>query len=469
MVAVNAAPRSAPPATRNPEDLAVPRALRWFRERWTLQQAVRAAPSPRKPRRQKLPTIRRGWLSGWWTARLAAASGVRVEEFLRHRLSRYLAALPVSPRRLPVDISVDENGAIVSAPRPRGGEAPSWLERYLRSEGPPALQMDVQLAQAEVARLSAARDEQQARVLAAARNAQSAATQPAVFEADGGAEMLGRPPVPPPWAALIHTFALALLLAEAWQLAIPVLEGAGIDTSALVPELQRNPAGVVLGFVFAIGAAVSLFFFADLAIRRTAELLDGMSQPARRAWTGLAAVASLAFAAAVSWSISGLRPVAQHVDVESARFTLFLLALALPVTTSCMLRLARRLQASRDEALRRAVEWDQAHYRVLSSWTQTATALASAERELGKIEAARIEAVRRLRALQQRSVLAERLGAEAAAEEELELEQLCHAVTSSLELDRYEFLRLTGRRNAAAKSRPQREPREDGRSLGLAG
>jgi hypothetical protein len=46
--------------------------------------------------------------------------------------------------------------------------------------------------------------------------------------------------------------------------------------------------------------------------------------------------------------------------------------------------------------------------------------------------------------LQQRALLAERFAAEAAAEEELELEQLCHAVTCSLELDRYDFLRVVG-------------------------
>ena len=444
--------------------------MRWVRERWSAQQATRAAPAPRKPRRQELPTIRRNWFVGWWTARLAAGSGVRVDEFLRHRLSRYLSALPVSPRRLPVEISIEDGGAIVATPR--SGEVaanrPSWLERYLRSEGPAALHVDIQLAQAEVARLSARRDEQQARVSAAARDAASAATEPAVFEADGGAETLGRPPVPLPWPALIYAFAFALLLAEAWQLAIPVLEGAGVRTGELQRELKENPASVVLGFVFAIGAAVSLFYFADLAIKRTVDLFEGLSQPARRAWTAVAAIGSLGFAAAVSWSIAGLRPGGQGLDVEYAQFTLFLLALALPITTSCLIRLARRLQVTRDQAMQRAVEWDQVHYRVLSGWSRSATALAAAERDLANVEAARIDAIRRLRTLQQRSLLAERFAAEAAAEEELELEQLCHAVTSYLELDRYDFLRMVGPTAAVAQPRPQ-PPQRDGRSLGLAG
>lgn len=429
----------------------MPRAMRWMRERWSLQRATRPTPDPKRPRRQKIPTIRRSWFTSWWTARLAAASGrVGVDDFLRHRLARYLAALPVSPRRLPVAISIGEGGVISATPQSGDVAAtrPAWLERYLRSEGPASLQIDLQLAQAEVARLSGARDEQQARVAAARREADSAATEPAVFEADGGAELLGRPPVPPPWAALIHAFALVLLLAQAWQLAIPVLEAGGVRTDDLARELQRNPAGIVLGFAFAIGAAVSLFYFADVAIRRTLELFDGLTERRRRAWMAIAAIGSLGFAAAVSWSIAGLRPAAQRLDVEYARFTLFLLALALPITTSCMLRVARRLQVAREEALRRAVEWDQAHYRVLYGWSRSATALSAAERDLARLEAARVEAIRRLRMLQHRSLLAERFAAEAAAEEELELEQLCHAVTSSLELDRYQFLRLSGRRRA---------------------
>jgi hypothetical protein len=420
--------------------------------------------------------VRRSWIEAWWTARIAAASGIRIEEYLRHRLSRYLAALPVCPRRLPVEISVEAGGGIFAVPRDRelAQAGPSWLERYLRSEGPAALQMDLQLAQAEVARLSAARDEQQARVAAAARETEAAAAQPAVFEADGGAELLGRPPVPFPWAFLILAFALTLLLAEAWQLAIPVLEGTGVRTADLPGELQRNPAGVVLGVVFAAGAAVSLFYFADLAVRRTAELVDGLSQRARLALTAAAAIGSLAVAAAISWAITGLPPGAQRADAEYARATLFLLALALPVTTACMLRLARRVQATRDAALRRAVEWDQAHYRILSDWSRSASALASAERALTRVDAARVEAVRRLRMLQQRALLAERFAAEAAAEEEQELERLCNAAISALELDRYGFLRMVGPASAPvahprARAQAQLEPtHRDGLPLGIA-
>jgi hypothetical protein len=286
--------------------------------------------------------------------------------------------------------------------------------------------------------------------------------------------MLGRPPVPFPWASLILAFALTLLLAETWQLAIPVLEGTGVRTSDLRGELQRNPTGVVLGLVFAIGAAVSLFYFADLAVRRTADLLDGLSQRSRLVWTAAAAIGSLGLAAGVSWAIIGLRPAAQNIDAEYARSTLFLLALALPITTACMLSLARRVQATRDEALRRAVEWDQAHYRVLSDWTRSASALASAERDLARVDAARVEAIRRLRMLQQRALLAERFAAEAAAEEEQELERLCNAAISALELDRYGFLRMVGPASAPvahprARAQAQLEPtHRDGLPLGIA-
>jgi hypothetical protein len=147
-----------------------------------------------------------------------------------------------------------------------------------------------------------------------------------------------------------------------------------------------------------------------------------------------------------------------------------LLALALPITTSCLLQHARALHAARREALAAATTWDQVHYRALSDWSRKAAALAADERDLATLEEDRAAAQRRMRALRQRAQLAERWAAEAADAEGQELERICHVIASSLELDRYELLRhLRGRRSAPrARAHPAPAPADE-RSLGLAG
>jgi hypothetical protein len=468
---VNPSPTSTQSTT--PADLPLARGLRWLREQLQAAQDTRSLPPPRKPPRRHFPAPRRGWFAGWWSARIAAGSGVAIEEFLRHRLARYLAALTVPPDRLPVAIGVEDGGLVVAAPRPGAERArPAWLDGYLRTYGSASVQSDVHLAQAELAHLSTALHEQHARLEQAKRDVDQAAREPSIAELDGGsAEGLGRPAVPAPWGAGLHAFGFALLLAEAWQLAMPVLSAAGVRTGDLRGELVRAPAAVVLGAVFALGAAVSLFYFADLALRHGLALVAALPAPRRARWTALGAAAALGFAGAVSWSIAGLRPgAAPAVDARYARFTLFLLALALPLTTSCLLQVARRLQAARAEARRAAVAWDQAHFRALAEWNRKASALTAELRERARLEVERAAATRRLRALRQRAQLAERHAAEAAEAEALELDRLCHAITSALELDRYEFLRHGAGR--AAQPLPQQGTRRaeaERTSLGLAG
>jgi hypothetical protein len=468
---VSPAPRNDSSAADAPRDLPLARAARWIRDQLQAAQDARALPPVRKPPVEHLAPPRRGWLAGWWSARIAAGSGVRVEEFLRHRLARYLAALPVPPERLPVAISIEDGGDVVVAPQAGADRArPPWLDGYLRTYGGPSVQPEVLQIQAELARLYTKIQEQRAKVEVAQREADVAAAEPAIAELDGaGGEPLGRPPVPLPWTAAIQLFGFVLLLAQAWQLALPVLGASGIDTTALTAELVRDPAGVVLGGAFAVGAAVSLFLFADLAVRQAAELFAMLGGRARALWAAVAGLGALGFAAAVSWSIAGLRPGAPSaVDVQYARFTLFLLALALPITTSCLLRLGRRLQARRAEALAAALAWDRAHHRAVSGWSRRAFALAHEERELARFEEDRASALRRLRVLRQRTQLVERRAAEAAEREAQELDRLWHAVSSALELDRYEFLRQAGARGAVL-ARPQAARREGERSLGLAG
>jgi len=417
--------------------------LLWIRERLAELRAPRAAPVLRIPKHPRVRPVRVSWLSSFWNARLAVRAAIPVESFLRHRLSQHVAVLPVPPSRLPLAITIEERGAILTVTQQTPSRRAPWLDSFLRAEGSSALAPEVHVAQADVARLAVRLDTQRARVDALGRELEDATRgQDLADPADAAqAQQMGRPPVPPPVGLGLQLFGLALLLAETWQLAVPCLEAAGIRTLDLAGELQHNPVGLVLGGLFALGASASLFLFAHLLVRRGRGLV-GEQPGQRRLWTALAATGALALAVSMAWSIAGMRPGASRpVDLEYARVTLFLIALAIPLTTAWLMELAKQMNEERAEALALARAWDHEHYRSFAELSRRAAALAEEERRLMRLEAERLTAVRRMRALQQRVIMAERMAADAADEEEQDLVRLGQSIAASLELDRYEYVR----------------------------
>ena len=428
--------------------------LQWVQERLSELRAPRAAPALKIPPRQKLRSPKASRSSAWWAARLAVRAGIPVKDFLQHRLSQRLAALAVPPSRLPVTIAVEEGGAIAAAPAP--AQRAPWLESFLRAEGPAALGPEVQFAQADAARLAARIEAQRARVDEVTRELEEVTRGADVADPadEAQARQMGRPQIPPPLGLGLQLFALALLLAETWQLAVPCLEGAGIRTANLSAELQRTPMGVVLVSIFALGASASLFLFAHLALRRGLELFQAQAEPRRRLLTALAAAAAALLAAAMAWSITGVRPgTTRAVDLRYARWTLFLIALAIPAATAWMLRTARELDAMRAEALTKARAWDHEHYRSYAELSRRAAALGEEERRLAGLEADRAAAIRRLQRLQQRGAVAQRLAADAADEDEQELARVGQSIAAALELDRYEYVRQATNRGSQIEQR----------------
>lgn len=440
----------------------------------------RPRPAPRIPRRPALKPPRPRRLSSLWAARLAVRAGIAPREFLQHRLSRHLGALPVPSSRLPVSVSVDDTGAVMCRARESPPQRAPWLESFLRAEGAAALGPEVQLALADVARLAARIDAQRRRVDEMGRDLEEAARATELADPDDDAQALrmGRTTVPLPLGLALQLFALALLLAETWQLAVPCLEASGIRTHDLVTELRRNPEAVVLGLVFALGAAVSLFVLAHLALRRCLDLFESQPEPSRKVWRATISLGASALAAAVAWSIANVRPGAHRaLDLVYTRLTLFLVALAIPITTAWLLRIARRLHEVREAALALARAWDQEHYRSLTEISRRAAAFAEEEQRLAALEADRAVALRRLKALQQHVATAERLAADAADVEAQELAQFAEAIVAALELDRYEYVRLAAARRATGRTKapapvpaPVRDaPGDAERNLGLAG
>jgi hypothetical protein len=75
------------------------------------------------------------------------------------------------------------------------------------------------------------------------------------------------PRLPFPWVPLACFLGIVLLiLCEAYQFALPILDYIGVDTSNLSREWNRNAIGVLNGAMFALAASGGLFFLWHLLI-----------------------------------------------------------------------------------------------------------------------------------------------------------------------------------------------------------
>src|SRR5512133_3572836 len=97
-----------------------------WRERRSERRARAAARAP-------VPRVPRSILAAAADARLAVRAGVRIDDFLRHRLARYAGRLPVPLEGLPVTVDVEGGDVVI---RPRGPLPPRATPA--RSPGPRA-------------------------------------------------------------------------------------------------------------------------------------------------------------------------------------------------------------------------------------------------------------------------------------------------------------------------------------------
>ncbi|BDG05376.1 hypothetical protein [Anaeromyxobacter oryzae] len=394
-------------------------------------------------------------------ARRAVRAGVRLEDFLRHRLARYATRLPVPLEALPVRIDV-ENGEPVVLARPSRAQAATHgaaprpaAERWIRAlearEGPAAVRAvrELEAALEGLDRRAAVAQERIAVVDRGISDDLASGALAAAPAVDATAEQLGRPPVPT--AAPVHVlrgFALALLGAEAWRLADPILALSGLRTADLGQAAEHAPAAAALGLVFALGAAAAVFTFLGAAVSRLHALADDPAAPRRRAL--LLAVASGASGLAAAIAISGGAPSRAGAQV---------LLLVVPLAAVLMVRHAARLEADRAVALAAALLWDRARAAEAVARAQRAEALARAQGELARIEADRTVVRRRLRALEERAVAAVHAAEEEAQLETRRLDRLAEALAAALELDRYAFLKLASANAHEMLSRPVRAER----------
>ncbi len=420
---------------------------------------------PRPPRAPRLDAIRRSWLAAFWHARISIRAGVPLDDFLRSRHARYLAGLPHA--RLPLAVEIDDGQIAVRPVTPEPAEAPparepethdAWLTPLIAVEGPAvrqeAAELEIRLValdgELEVARQ---RTDALSRKLAADVAAGAVAAPASV---DATAEQLGRPALrsTTPHAAML-AFAAASILAETWQVTLPLLRVAGVDPSALPVAVSRRPADVLLAAVFGLGVCAGLFGLAHVGLDARVQAYRGDPDLRRRNWLVTGGSVAFAAAAVVASAVASLPSAAAG---GMAPWTFVALLLVVPVATSLVLRAARRDRESRAAEVAAALAWDRERAKTLADRARRAEEVSIAEAQERDLEQRRDAARRRLREIHARAMQADRLQKDAAHRERAALARVAQSLVAALELDRYEFVRQAAARGATALVAPRRRP-----------
>ncbi|HEY6099700.1 MAG TPA: hypothetical protein VIW03_09740, partial [Anaeromyxobacter sp.] len=231
-------------------------------------------------------------------ARLAVRSGVRLDDFLRSRLAKYAERLPVTLEDLPVAIDVEGGEPVVRSRAPAPIYAPTRaasppetsLARALVAREGPYAEREIRDAESALDALDARAAAVRARIDELSRSVSDAIASGALAarpDVVATPEQMGRPPVPPPApVALLRGFVAALLAAEAWRFAAPVLAAGGISDRSPEAALVAAPIAAGLALVLAVGAAAAAFAFAGVALSRAADALEEAAAPRRRALLG---------------------------------------------------------------------------------------------------------------------------------------------------------------------------------------
>lgn len=423
-----------------------------------------ADPALPRPRTVRLEPVRRSWPSAFWQARISVRAGVPLDDYLRSRLARYLAALSVPRDRLPVWVDVEE-GQVAVRPldgerRPQATEPPApdaWLAPLVAAEGPAVRQevgeLELRLVQLEGEADAARRRTEELSRRLAADVAAGFVQAPGTVEATS--EQLGRPALRSavPQNALL-TFAAAAAAAETWQIALPFLRGMGIDPATLGQEAARRPADVAFAAVFALGISAGLFALVHAALQALSALTEGGGDARRNRWLVAAASGAGLLAVTVATALAALPP---HSKALPAWSTVVLLV-AVPVGVSLVLRVARALAARRDAEATAALAWDRERAKALGERARRFEELTWGEARERELERDREAARRRLREISARASTAARYAARAAERERAALSRVAQSLIGALELDRYEFARQATARGAEELLHPRRRP-----------
>ncbi|MCM2332837.1 MAG: hypothetical protein NDI82_02705 [Anaeromyxobacteraceae bacterium] len=417
------------------------------------------------------PILTRSWLKGWWNARGAATSGVTLAEFLQFRASHYLRELAARGLRLPIEITLEGRELRlreVAPPRAPAAapeeptQRPGWELALGSQHGQGAVEAlhDGRTKQEELPRLIQEAEADLKEAKRALAEAVTSGQATAVGEGEAAAHL--RPHVPSSlWPRLALVGALAFTLAEAWQLAIPFMNFAGVDVTDLGAELRRAPLTVVLLALFALACTAALVWLAHGALRRfEAGIADGASPGARRRDLALAAAAGLlSFGLAfllgqlrhgASEAGAALNAATTGATVDATSSLVFVLVTAIvPYFTAALWDWSRAQLTEREAALRAARAFDAALAAKRTRRQRLDELVRLAQQKLDSLRRERDGAVAVVQTLSWKGEEAQRAEAKTAARTEwAQGEALARAreeLRAALEADRFAFLKAAGR------------------------
>lgn len=427
----------------------------------------KSVPQPATDRASSL--LHRHWLPAWWAARGAVRACVPLAEYLRYRAAQYTLALSRRGLQLPLEVSLEGStlqlrdvapdrtgGARAQASAEEAGS--SWESELARRHGPEAL-ATLAGERAKASHLGEQLEEARAD-LAARRQALATALAAGTAAAAGdrAASAHLKPAVPSlAWALISMVLVAVFTLAEAWQLALPFLDGAGIDSSALGAEFRRAPSAVLLGLGFAMTCTVALVWLAHLALSFGKRALDDLAAE-RRPYTnallsGVAGSLALLFAGllgtmrhATADAGLSLTAAASGGNGASTSTWLFVLATALlPFAMAAFWGAARTSLARRAELAQAAHDFEAVLRTREEERHRLEERLQLAQQALADLRAERTGAEVAVRKLGWLGEEAARQTAEARWLDGEELARAREALRAVLETDRYAYSKAAGR------------------------
>jgi hypothetical protein len=372
--------------------------------------------------------------------------------------------------RLPIEVSLEASELKItdtepiveprSAASPATSDTPGeqWERDLARRHGVDAI--------AELARARLKTDQLDDQIEGAKADLAARTQEMAAALASGKASATGdraaaaalRPVVPSrAWALSGLALASLILVAEAWQLAIPFLNGAGIDVGELGVEYHRNPVSVLLCVAFAAGCTAMLVAFAHVALGHGRRALYEETVRRQRAVDAIVALASGLLAASLAWLLGALRRATTEAGLGlssasaggSSRalplLVFVLVAAGLPFFTAMLWSGGRVALAHRDEIAARARTFDLALRAKEEERERLEERIRLARSALFDLEVERAGAKMEARRL---ASLGEEATREATEEAWLAGEALVRAreeLRAVLETDRYAFLKAAGK------------------------
>ena len=223
-------------------------------------------------------------LGSWWSAGNAVDADIPQDEYLIIRLRNYEARYRQSHYPLPFEVAI-----VHGKPKriTNSDYLPAWDQ--IRDDPTDEETTDRFQSQSEIEEIT--RDQQELdeedawlrNNLLTIREKQEE-LQDEEVDAIGTGRMPGptttsrlksrhRPRLPFPWMPVLGYPAIAAMtMVESYQMALPMLDSIGVDTTRLAGEWTGNPLGVLGGAGFALASSVGLFFLWFLLLRSAAAL-----------------------------------------------------------------------------------------------------------------------------------------------------------------------------------------------------